>query len=66
MLTKSSPPKSNTPLNPLLIEGRQKAPTSLPVRDRTQTGALEKQIDEMLYVIYGLTPEEIALVEGKG
>jgi hypothetical protein len=27
--------------------------------------ALEKQIDEMVYALYGLTPEEIALVEEK-
>jgi len=27
--------------------------------------ALEKQIDEMVYVLYGLTPKEIAIVEGK-
>jgi hypothetical protein len=27
--------------------------------------ALEKQIDEMVYALYGLTPEEIAIVEGK-
>ena len=33
-----------------------KADTSLPVRDRTQTGALEKQIDKMVYALYGLTP----------
>jgi len=29
------------------------------------TSALEKQIDEMVYALYGLTPEEIAIVEGK-
>ncbi|MBI4848028.1 MAG: hypothetical protein HY808_05545 [Nitrospirae bacterium] len=32
----------------------------------TDTSALEKQIDEMVYALYGLTPEEIAIVEGKG
>ncbi len=26
--------------------------------------ALEKQIDEMVYALYSLTPEEIAIVEG--
>jgi hypothetical protein len=31
----------------------------------TDTFALEKQIDEMVYALYGLTPEEIAIVEGK-
>jgi adenine-specific DNA-methyltransferase len=30
------------------------------------TSALENQIDEMVYALYGLTPEEIAIVEGKG
>lgn len=30
------------------------------------TSALEKQIDELVYALYGLTPEEIAIVEGKG
>lgn len=29
------------------------------------TSALEKQIDKMVYALYGLTPEEIAIVEGK-
>jgi hypothetical protein len=30
------------------------------------TSALERQIDEMVYKLYGLTDEEIAIVEGKG
>lgn len=28
--------------------------------------ALERQIDEMVYELYDLTPQEIAIVEGKG
>ncbi len=32
---------------------------------KADTSALEKQIDEMVYALYGLTPEEIAIVEGK-
>jgi hypothetical protein len=35
----------------------------LPVAD---IAALEKQIDEMVYALYGLTPEDITIVEGKG
>ncbi|MEK7713131.1 MAG: hypothetical protein AAB302_00150 [Deltaproteobacteria bacterium] len=31
----------------------------------SDTSALEKQIDEMVYVLYGLMPEEIAVVEGR-
>ncbi len=27
--------------------------------------ALERRIDKMVYDLYGLTPEEIAIVEGK-
>ena len=30
------------------------------------TATLEKQIDEMVYKLYDLTPDEIAIVEGKG
>jgi hypothetical protein len=29
------------------------------------TSTTENQIDEMVYAIYGLTQEEIAIVEGK-
>ncbi len=29
------------------------------------TSALERQIDEMVYALYALTPEEIEIVEGK-
>jgi adenine-specific DNA-methyltransferase len=32
---------------------------------KTNTTALEKQIDEMVYKLYNLTDEEIAIVEGK-
>jgi len=28
------------------------------------TSVLEEQIDQMVYELYGLTPEEIAIVEG--
>ena len=30
------------------------------------TSALERQIDELVYKLYGLTPEEIEILEGKG
>jgi hypothetical protein len=30
------------------------------------TSALEREIDEMVYKLYGLTEDEIAIVEGKG
>jgi hypothetical protein len=28
--------------------------------------ALEAEIDQLVYQLYGLTPEEIAVVEGRG
>jgi hypothetical protein len=31
---------------------------------KADTFALEKQIDEMVYALYNLTPDEIAIVEG--
>ena len=33
--------------------------------DFPDISVLEKQIDEMVYALYGLTPEEIAIVEGR-
>jgi hypothetical protein len=33
-------------------------------RDFSNTSGLEKQIDKMVYTLYGFTPEEIAIVEG--
>ena len=32
---------------------------------QADTSALERQIDQMVYKLYGLTAEEIAIVEGK-
>ena len=34
--------------------------------ESANTSALEGQIDQMVYELYGLTPEEIGVVEGKG
>lgn len=65
--------KQHTPLSPLDRGEFKDADTSLPVRlpvrntqtGSTQTGALEREIDEMVYKLYGLTEDEIAIVEGK-
>ncbi|MBI4972242.1 MAG: N-6 DNA methylase [Candidatus Omnitrophica bacterium] len=51
------------------ILAAKKQPPSSPfnkgeLRD-ADTSALERQIDEMVYKLYGLTPEEIEIVEGK-
>lgn len=35
------------------------------VKPNADTSALEKQIDQLVYKLYGLTPEEIKIVEGK-
>jgi len=40
-----------------ILTAKQKDPNA-------DTSALEKQIDEMVSALYGLTPEEIAIVEG--
>jgi hypothetical protein len=42
-----------------ILAAKKKAPNA-------DTSALERQIDEMVYKLYGLTEEEIAIVEGKG
>lgn len=41
-----------------ILSAKQKDPNA-------DTSALEKHIDEMVYALYGLTPEEIAIVERK-
>ena len=52
-----------------ILTAKQQPPSSpfskgeLPIAD---IFVLEKQIDDMVYALYGLTPEEIAIVEGKG
>jgi hypothetical protein len=32
---------------------------------KADTSKLEREIDELVYALYGLTPEEIKLVEGR-
>jgi len=39
---------------------------SLPAKQRdtgADVGALERELDELVYALYGLTPEEVKLVE---
>ncbi|HSW64497.1 MAG TPA: TaqI-like C-terminal specificity domain-containing protein [Dissulfurispiraceae bacterium] len=43
----------------------QRVQTILAAPDAPGVPALEKEIDELVYQLYGLTPVEIALVEGK-
>jgi len=51
-----------------ILAAKQQPPSSpfskgeLPVAD---IAALEKQIDDRVYALYGLTPDEIAIVEGR-
>lgn len=44
-----------------LVEGILAAKQANPAAD---TSALEREIDQQVYALYGLTPEEIAIVEG--
>ena len=40
---------------------------SLPAKQRdaeADTSALERELDKLVYALYGLTPEEVKLVEG--
>ena len=34
------------------------------LNEAADTSALEREIDQHVYALYGLTPEEIAIVEG--
>ncbi|MBI5097671.1 MAG: hypothetical protein HZB30_00330 [Nitrospirae bacterium] len=55
-------------MNKILAAKKQHTPQSPLDRweDNADTSALEKKIDELVYKLYGLMPEEIAIVEGKG
>ena len=49
----------------------KKKHTSLSPLDRGEfknvdTSALEKQINEMVYELYGLTKDEVKIIDGKG
>ena len=44
--------------------GKAKVPTEKE-RLQREIGATDKQIDTMVYELYGLTPDEIAIVEGR-
>ena len=33
---------------------------------KADVSALERELDELVYALYGLTPEEIKIVEGAG
>jgi len=60
LFTKQSPQKQKSIeiLVDQILAAKKKDP-------KADTSTLEKQIDEMVYALYGLTPEEIAIVEGK-
>jgi hypothetical protein len=53
--------QQHTPQSPLGIESYRLERGE----DNADTSALERQIDKMVYALYALTPEEIAIVEGK-
>ncbi len=60
--------KQHTPQSPL-DRGELQPPVSPFVKGELKgvdTSALERRIDEMVYELYGLTDDEIAIVEGKG
>ena len=56
--------KRNNPLSPLTKGELPNADLPERVRSQSGTSALEHQIDEMVYELYGLTDEEIKIVEG--
>ncbi len=67
--TPYSPPSQGGELKGWLppSQGGELKDADLSERGRSQAGtsALEHQIDQMVYQLYGLTPDEIAIVEGK-
>jgi hypothetical protein len=60
--------KQNSPSPPFVKGGNDECSPLCKRGDRgdfIDTSALEKQIDEMVCELYGLTEEEIAIVEGR-
>ena len=51
------PPLAGLELVERILAAQQKNPAA-------DTSALEREIDQQVYALYGLTPEEIAIVEG--
>ena len=52
-----------------ILTAKQQPPSSPFIKgelSKADTSVLECRIDKMVYALYGLTPEEIAIVEGKG
>ena len=52
----------------ILVAKQQQPPLSPFDKEKlfnADTSALERQIDQMVYKFYGLTPEEIVIVEGR-
>ncbi|MBI5192981.1 MAG: N-6 DNA methylase [Nitrospirae bacterium] len=59
--------KQQPPFIPPLIRGKEDCYLFAKGGNKeADTSALEQQIDEMVYKLYDLTPEEIAIVEGRG
>ena len=60
--------KKNTPTGSVAqaaIASRASAITAAKkINPAAGTSALEREIDQHVYALYGLTPEEIAIVEG--
>ena len=51
-----------------ILAAKQQPPSSPFVKEElpdADTSAIEQQIDGMVYAFYGLTPEEIEIVEGR-
>jgi hypothetical protein len=57
--------KQHTP-NPSIRGEHTPNPSTRGEGGEADTSALERQIDEMVYKLYGLTEDEIAIVEGAG
>lgn len=51
-----------------MLDARKQLAAARTERDKTfyesKCGSLDRQIDELVYELYELTPEEIAIVEG--
>jgi hypothetical protein len=57
-------PRSFEPHEKALIAAVDRILAAKQANPTADTTALEREIDQLVYALYGLTPEEIAIVEG--
>jgi hypothetical protein len=57
-------PRASPGMQSAIVKLVEKVVAAKQANPAADTSALEREIDQQVYALYGLTPEEIAIVEG--